>query len=311
MQTGGTVPVATASVLGGIKVGTNLSITAAGVLSASIAGALVYKGTKDFTAAPGSLSQQVGHLYVNSTSGVANAGWTGFGGEDTIAGDMAIWNGSSWDLNASGTGTEGVLTVTSSAPLVTAGSSSNPSLSITAASPSSSGVGGSAGSFSAVDKEKLDGISSGAAAGTVTSVSVTAPLSVVNSTSTPALSINQATTSAFGSARLADDAAVASGLAGRVVQASQLKTTNDSITNLNVGVTSVTGSSPIVVTGSAAAKQVAVLDGSTSQKGVVELATSSDTAFDVTSPSATLVTTPAGIKANYLPLNINLLDELP
>ena len=311
MQTGGTVPVATASVLGGIKVGTNLSITSSGVLSASIAGALVYKGQKDFTAAPGSLSQQVGHLYINSTAGVANSGWTGFGGEDVIAGDMAIWNGSSWDLNASGTGTEGVLTVTSSAPLVTAGSSSNPSLSITAASPSSSGVGGSAGSFSAVDKEKLDGISSGAAAGTVTSVSVTAPLSVVNSTSTPALSINQATTSAFGSARLADDAAVASGLAGRVVQASQLKTTNDSITNLNVGVTSVTGSSPIVVTGSAAAKQIAVLDGSTSQKGVVELATSSDTAFDLTSPSATLVTTPAGIKANYLPLNINLLDELP
>jgi hypothetical protein len=121
MQTGGSLPVATASVLGGIKVGTNLSITAAGVLSASIPGALVYKGTKDFTSAPGSLSQQVGHLYVNTTSGVANTGWTGFGGEDTIAGDMAIWNGSSWDLNASGTGEEGVLTVTSSAPIVTAG----------------------------------------------------------------------------------------------------------------------------------------------------------------------------------------------
>jgi hypothetical protein len=311
MQADAGLPIASTSVLGGIKVGQNLSITGDGVLSAEVPGALVYMGTKDFTAAPGSLNQQVGHLYVNTTNGTANAGWIGFGGETVNIGDMAIWNGSTWDLNASGSGEQGVLTVSSTAPIVTGGTATNPSLSITAATPSSSGVGGSAGSLSAVDKEKLDGIASGAAPGTVTNVSGTAPIDVVNGGTTPSISIDNGTTQAVGAVRLADDAAVQSGVAGRVVQASQLKTTNDAIASIDVGVTEVTGSDPVVVTGTTSSKQIAVKDGSTTQKGVAQFATASQTAWDFVSPSSTLVVTPAGIRANYMPLNIDLLDELP
>ena len=311
MQSDAGLPIASASVLGAIKVGQNLSITGDGVLSAEVPGALVYMGTKDFTAAPGSLSQQVGHLYVNTANGTANAGSIGFGGETVNIGDMAIWNGSAWDLNASGSGEQGVLTVSSTASIVTGGTATNPSLSITAATPSSSGVGGSAGSLSAVDKEKLDGISSGAAPGTVTNVSGTAPIDVVNGGTTPSISIDNGKTQAVGVVRLADDAAVQSGVAGRVVQANQLKATNDSISSINVGVTDITGSDPIVITGTTSAKQVAVKDGSTTQKGVLGLATAAQTAWDFASPSAALAVTPSGLRANYMPLNINLLDELP
>ncbi len=311
MQSDAGLPIASASTLGGIKVGANLSITSEGVLSAEVSGALVYMGTKNFTASPGSLNQQVGHLYVNTTNGTANAGWVGFGGEAVNIGDMAIWNGSAWDLNASGSGEQGVLSVSSTAPLVTGGTASNPNLSISAATPSSSGVGGSAGSLSAVDKEKLDGISSGAAPGTVTNVSGTAPIDVVNGGTTPSISIDNGTTQAVGAVRLADDAAVQSGVAGRVVQANQLKATNDSISNIDVGIEGITGSDPIVVTGTSSNKQIAVKDGTTTQKGVLELATSSQTAWDFANPSTALAVTPSGIRANYMPLNINLLDELP
>ena len=310
MQSDAGLPIASPSVLGGVKIGANLSITAAGVLSAEVAGALVYMGTKNFTAVPGSLNQQVGHLYVNTTSGTGNAGWTGFGGEDVHVGDMAIWNGSAWDLNAAGSGQQGVLTVSSSAPIVTGGTATNPSLSITGATPSSSGVGGSAGSLSASDKEKLDGIASGAKPGSVTEVSGSAPIDVVNGTTTPTITIDNGSTSAVGVVRLADDAAVTSGTGGRVVQANQLKQTNDTIAAINVGVTGVVGTSPINVTG-AASKTVSVLDGSTTQKGVVRLATVNQTAWSVGTPSGSLCVTPLGIHENYMPLNIDLLDELP
>ena len=78
-QTGVTLNAATTAVLGGIKVGTNLSVTADGTLSANITGALTYKGVKDMTAPPG-ITPAVGDLYVNNKAGTIDAGWTGLGG---------------------------------------------------------------------------------------------------------------------------------------------------------------------------------------------------------------------------------------
>lgn len=57
------------------------------------------------------------------------------------------------------------------------------------------------GTMSSADKTKLDGISAGAA---VSSVSGSAPISVANGTSTPAISISAATTSAAGTMSSAD-----------------------------------------------------------------------------------------------------------
>ena len=92
-----TIPIASASILGGIKVGANLNITADGTLSAvgSPTG-IVYKGTADLTqTAPSAVN---GDFYVNTVAGTVNASWTGLGGQTVVGGERVLYNGSSWDM---------------------------------------------------------------------------------------------------------------------------------------------------------------------------------------------------------------------
>ena len=104
-----------------------------------------------------------------------------------------------WSLDTSTYLTSAVTSVSGTAPIVSSGGNT-PAISISAATTSA------AGSMSATDKAKLDGIASGATAntGTVTSVTGTAPISVATGTSTPAISISAATTAAAGSMSAAD-----------------------------------------------------------------------------------------------------------
>ena len=108
-------------------------------------------------------------------------------------------------LNAGGTdvewvaiSTNPVASVSGTAPIVSSGGVT-PTISITAATTSA------AGSMSAADKSKLDGIATGATAntGTVTGVTGTAPI-VSSGGTAPAISISAATTSAAGSMSAAD-----------------------------------------------------------------------------------------------------------
>ena len=92
------LPIASASVLGGIKVGANLSISQSGVLSASGGGGsgstITFKGAADFTAtAPA--NPAVGDLYLNDTKG--NGAWAGFSGVAVDVNDRAFYNGADWD----------------------------------------------------------------------------------------------------------------------------------------------------------------------------------------------------------------------
>ena len=318
-QTGVTLNPATTSVLGGIKVGTNLSVTADGTLSANITGALTYKGTADFTAAPTpgvTTGLAVGHLYVNTTAGTIDAGWTGIGGQAGAVGEMAIWDGAKWDIVGSGA-TSAVTSVTGTAPVVIGGTATAPDVSVSAAVASAAGVGGSAGLLSASDKEKLDGIASGAMAGTVTTVTAAAPLHVATPTSTPSLTIDDASTTAKGVVQLAVAADVAAGAGaspnpGRVVTADLLKAANDAIaTAVGGGITTINGTVPISVTGTGSSRTVAVADGTTAAKGAVQLATSAEAAFSVATPLTSKAVTPAALKANYMPLDISLLTLLP
>jgi len=98
-------------------------------------------------------------------------------------------------MPASGVGSGTVTSVSGSAPISVANGTTTPSISISEATTSV------AGTMSASDKSKLNGISAGAS---VSSVSGTAPISVANGTSTPAISISAATTSAAGSMSSAD-----------------------------------------------------------------------------------------------------------
>jgi hypothetical protein len=307
-QTGVTLNAATAATLGGIKVGSNLSVTSDGTLSANINGALTYKGVKDFTAAaPGTPS--VGDLYVNNKAGTVDGSWTGIAGSTAVTGEMAVWDGAKWDLVGVGAATGTLTAVTADAPItVTNTNPAQPHLAIAAATPSTAGAGGTSGLLTASDKEKLDGIASGAKAGTVTTVTATAPLHVASPTTTPALTIDNASTTAVGVVQLADAAAVTAGTAGRVVDAAQLKVVADAVTTAAAGgVTSVTGTAPISVTGTTT-RAVAIADASTGAKGAVQLATNAEI---LAGTDATKAATSAGIKAAYLPKDLSTLTQLP
>jgi len=79
----------------------------------------------------------------------------------------------------------GVTGVTATAPITSTGGAT-PDIGITAATPLV------AGSMSGADKNKLNGIASGAQPGTVTGVSAVAPITVIASPTSPSVGINQA-----------------------------------------------------------------------------------------------------------------------
>jgi hypothetical protein len=142
-------------------------------------------------------------------------------------------------LNAGGTdvewvaiSTNPVASVSGTAPIVSSGGIT-PTISITAATTSA------AGSMSAADKTKLDGIAAGATAntGTVTGVTGTAPI-VSSGGTAPAISISAATTSAAGSMSAADKSKLDGIAAGATANAGT--------------VTGVTGTAPIVSSGGTA-----------------------------------------------------------
>jgi hypothetical protein len=313
-QTGVTLNPATASVLGGIKVGTNLAVTVDGTLSANITGALVYKGALASTAnAPAPATQ--GDVYVFSSSGnLTGTGWGALTGAAVVTRDMVLYDGAKWDIVGLAGGGGVVAAVTGTAPVVvTSTDPTRPDISVANAVASTSGAGGSAGLITAVDLEKLAGIASGAQPGTVTNVSGTAPIQVATGTSTPVISVQDASTTAKGVVQLADAAAVTAGTAGRVVTADQLKATNDAIaTATGGGITGLTGTAPITVTpATGATRTIAVSDALTTAKGVVQLATNAETAYGVATPSATKAVTPSGLHEHYMPKDISKLTLLP
>jgi len=104
------LPIATASVLGGVTVGNGLAINpSTGKLDVTLAQGTVYKGEADFTnasAEPG--APENGWIYSNSTEGTA--AWTGIAGESVTKGVQAIWSegDSKWSLIASASGVTAV-----------------------------------------------------------------------------------------------------------------------------------------------------------------------------------------------------------
>lgn len=109
------LPEATASELGGIKVGDGLKIEAGGKLSVTLEQGTVYKGEADFTDADAEPENpENGWIYSNSTDGTA--AWTGISGESVVKGVQAIWSedDNKWSLIASA---GGVTAVTGTLPI--------------------------------------------------------------------------------------------------------------------------------------------------------------------------------------------------
>lgn len=101
------LPVATASALGGVKVGSGLSVAADGLLSVNV-DIVELKGSADPTvAAPA--NPELGNAYIANATGAAEASWVGITPEVVTQGDLLLFDGTEWILNrsTSGTGPQG------------------------------------------------------------------------------------------------------------------------------------------------------------------------------------------------------------
>jgi hypothetical protein len=136
-----TLPQATGTTLGGVKVGANLAIASDGTLSANLPGALVYKGTIAATAAAPA-SPASGDVHILSSAGtLAGATWGTLAGTSVNAGDMLIYAGTSWDhVGSAGGGAAGVTSVSVTAPITKGGTAAVPLIGVADATAAAKGV---------------------------------------------------------------------------------------------------------------------------------------------------------------------------
>lgn len=137
-----TLPTASGTQLGGIKVGTHLSIDSNGVLSANLPGALVYKGTIAANAAAPS-GPASGDVWITSSAGtLTGASWGTLAGTSVNSGDMLIYAGTKWDHvgSSGGGGGGGVTGVDVTAPITKAGTAAQPLIGVSTATDSAAGV---------------------------------------------------------------------------------------------------------------------------------------------------------------------------
>ena len=95
---------------------------------------LTFRGSVDLTAAPviAPNPPAVGDLYINTTAGTVDAGWTGAANSATDVGDRVLWDGSEWDLVTSSQDV-GVTDVNVTAPITDTGTAAEPNIGISAA----------------------------------------------------------------------------------------------------------------------------------------------------------------------------------
>lgn len=89
------LPIASSTILGGVKVGGGLSIDGDGVLSANLEGALEFKGSIDVTQPAPNASQ--GDLYINETAGQADSSFTGIANQPVLENALVIYDGTEWN----------------------------------------------------------------------------------------------------------------------------------------------------------------------------------------------------------------------
>jgi hypothetical protein len=134
-----TLPIATTTVLGGVKVGSGLDVAADGTLS-TVVEVLELMGSLDPTvAAPTLTAAEAGHTYVANKTGVADASFGLVAGQEVAAGDILIWTGTEWIWNQAAS-ISGVLSVTGVAPVLIGGTAEAPEISVALATATTVGV---------------------------------------------------------------------------------------------------------------------------------------------------------------------------
>ncbi len=102
---------------------------------------LVYRGTANLTVSPvlNPNPPVVGDLYISTTAGTVNAGWTGIAGQACDVGDRALWNGTAWALITSASDV-GVTDVSVVAPITDSGTNASPVIGISDATNAAKGA---------------------------------------------------------------------------------------------------------------------------------------------------------------------------
>ena len=151
------IPVASASQLGVIRVGNNLTVGSDGVVDAIVPAGLEYKGVWTNVNTPPSASNSGEFWIWDGGNGLTlnNALWGSANNETVNDGDRLFYDGTTFDV-VPGAGGGGVQTVTGSAPIVIGGDAENVDVGIPAASSSDDGY------MSSADYDKLDKIEPGA-----------------------------------------------------------------------------------------------------------------------------------------------------
>ena len=112
------MPIASASQLGVIKVGTNLDITPDGTLSAIIPAGLEYRGPwSDATTLPSPLADGYFWIWDGANATLNNANWNSANGSNVVEGDRLFYDGADWAI-ISGGGGGGLTEITGTAPVV-------------------------------------------------------------------------------------------------------------------------------------------------------------------------------------------------
>ena len=239
-------PIASAAQLGVIRVGDNLTIDADGILAAVVPSGLQFQGawTDSLNPPPAPENGQF-WVWEGANATLTNVGWGSENGSTVAEGDRLFFDASpDWTIVAGGGG--GIAAVTGTLPIVVGGTAETPDVSINAATTTT------AGSLSAADKLKLDGIAPGAEVNidptqTYTAAPANGTLTLTPGGDTTTLPVADTTNAGLMSA--AD------------------KTTLDNLVASPGGVVSVTAGNGIEVTGTAGVPIISVEFGAATPNG--------------------------------------------
>ena len=133
------LPIATKTVLGGVIVGNGLDVAVDGTLSLALE-VLELMGSIDPTAAPPALTAaEIGHVYIANATGAPNAGFGLTGVTSVAAGDLLLWDGAAWIHNQSAS-VSGVTSVTGTLPITVGGTATTPLIGVNVATTTATGV---------------------------------------------------------------------------------------------------------------------------------------------------------------------------
>ena len=168
--------------------------------------AIKYLGAIDLTVDEAPVNPTGGDFFINTGAGTVVASWTGIAGGTVVGAEQVIYSAadSEWQIFDVPSSQQGVLQVTGASPIAVDNTDTQrPDVSITPATASA------AGSMSAADKTKLDGVEDGAEANVNSDWNATSgDAEILNKPTIPAAQVNSDWNAASGDAEILNKPAI-------------------------------------------------------------------------------------------------------